>query len=62
VSLTVSLSQKLWDVGQGKWPVYYYENIEGGHGGAADAKQSAFMTALAYDFMFDTLTRNAQSM
>jgi hypothetical protein len=27
---------------------YYYESIEGGHGGAADAKQSAFMTALAY--------------
>ena len=34
----------------------YYENIEGGHGGAADAKQSAFMTALAYDFMWDTTT------
>ncbi len=51
--------KKLWDLGESKgkdWPVYYYENIEGGHGGAADAKQSAFMTALAYDFMFDTLT------
>lgn len=47
--------KKLWDLGEGKdWPVYYYENIEGGHGGAADAKQSAFMTALAYDFMWDT--------
>ena len=42
--------KKLWDLGKGKdWPIYYYENIEGGHGGAADAKQSAFMTALAYD-------------
>ena len=51
--------QKLWDIGQGKWTVHYYENIEGGHGGAADAKQSAFMTALAYDFMFDTVTKNA---
>lgn len=50
--------KKLWDLGEGKdWPLYYYENIEGGHGGAADAKQSAFMTALAYDFMFDTLTK-----
>jgi prolyl oligopeptidase len=40
--------KKLWDLGTGKdWPVYYYENIEGGHGGAADAKQSAFMTSLA---------------
>ncbi len=49
--------KKLWDMGKGKdWPVYYYENIEGGHGGAADAKQSAFMTSLAYDFMWDTLT------
>ena len=52
--------KKLWDLGKGKnWPVYYYENIEGGHGGAADAKQSAFMTSLAYDFMFDTLSKNA---
>lgn len=53
--------KKLWDLGKdgGKdWPVYYYENIEGGHGGAADAKQSAFMTSLAYDFMFETLTKN----
>jgi len=50
--------KKLWDLGEGKnWPVYYYENIEGGHGGAADAKQSAFMTSLAYDFMWETLCR-----
>ncbi|EEC47531.1 predicted protein [Phaeodactylum tricornutum CCAP 1055/1] len=53
--------KKLWDDGKGKWPVYYYENIEGGHGGTADAKQSAFMTALAYDFMFDTLAKNAET-
>jgi len=39
--------KKLWDLGGNNRPVYYYENIEGGHGGAADAKQSAFMTALA---------------
>ncbi|MFN9912641.1 MAG: prolyl oligopeptidase family serine peptidase, partial [Pirellulaceae bacterium] len=29
-------------------PVWYYENIEGGHGGAANNRQSAFMQALAY--------------
>jgi prolyl oligopeptidase len=43
------MTKKLQDMGKGKdWKVHYYENIEGGHGGAADAKQSAFMTALAY--------------
>ena len=31
--------------------VAYYENIEGGHGGAADNKQSAHMQALAYTFL-----------
>jgi prolyl oligopeptidase len=50
--------KKLLDEGKGKWPVYYYENIEGGHGMAADAKQSAFMTSLAYDFMYETLSKN----
>ena len=35
--------------------VYYYENIEGGHGGAADNKQRAFMATLAYDFLEQTL-------
>lgn len=29
----------------------YYENLEGGHGGAADNRQAAFMTALAYTFL-----------
>jgi len=53
--------KKLWDSHNGKdWVVHYYENIEGGHGGAADAKQSSFMTSLAYDFMWDTLTKNIQ--
>src|SRR5213075_934279 len=31
--------------------VLYYENIEGGHGGAADNEQAAFMSALAYSFL-----------
>ncbi len=35
--------------------VSYYENIEGGHGGAADNKQSAFKSALAYEFLWRTI-------
>jgi prolyl oligopeptidase len=35
--------------------VLYYENIEGGHGGAADNKQRAFMDALAYTFLLKQL-------
>jgi prolyl oligopeptidase len=31
--------------------VLYYENIEGGHGGAANNKQAAFMQAIAYTFL-----------
>ena len=31
----------------------FYENIEGGHGGAADNKQAAFMAALAYTYLWD---------
>ncbi|HLH53965.1 MAG TPA: prolyl oligopeptidase family serine peptidase [Verrucomicrobiae bacterium] len=35
--------------------VLYYENIEGGHGGAANNKQAAYMSALAYTFLIRTL-------
>lgn len=35
--------------------VLYYENIEGGHGGAANNKQAAYMSALAYTFLFKEL-------
>ncbi len=35
--------------------VLYYENIEGGHGGAANNKQAAFMSALAYTFLLNEL-------
>ena len=31
--------------------VHYYENIEGGHGGAANNEQSAYMRALAFAFL-----------
>ena len=35
--------------------VWYYENIEGGHGGAANNKQRAFMRTLEYQFLWDNL-------
>ncbi len=35
--------------------VLYYENIEGGHGGAADNKQAAHMAALGYTFLWQKL-------
>ena len=37
--------------------VRYYENIEGGHGGAANNAQAAHMTALAYAFLWEQLTK-----
>jgi len=36
--------------------VSYFENIEGGHGGAADNAQLAFKTALTYRFLWNTLS------
>lgn len=33
----------------------YYENIEGGHGGAANNQQQAYMNALAYTFLLQQL-------
>ena len=48
------LVRKLNDMG--KDATYYYENIEGGHGGAADNKQSAFMSVLSYEFLEQVLT------
>lgn len=35
--------------------VRYYENIEGGHGGAADNEQLAHVSALTYEFLWRTL-------
>ena len=37
--------------------VYYYENIEGGHAGAADNAQVAFKAALSYSFLWQMLDR-----
>ncbi|QLG93483.1 S9 family peptidase [Pseudomonas yamanorum] len=38
--------------------VTYYENIEGGHGGAATNAQSANMDALVYQFLWEQLKKN----
>ena len=35
--------------------VLYYENIEGGHGGAADNAQRADMLALEFSFLWQQL-------
>ena len=37
--------------------VLYYENIEGGHAGAADNTQRAFMDALDYTFLWNELKK-----
>jgi prolyl oligopeptidase len=39
--------------------VLYYENIEGGHGGAANNEQAAFMSSLAYTFLWKSLMKPA---
>lgn len=38
-------------------PVLYYENVEGGHGAAANKKQTAFMSTLAFSFFWDKLKK-----
>ncbi|WP_206211821.1 prolyl oligopeptidase family serine peptidase [Wenzhouxiangella sp. XN24] len=35
--------------------VLYYENIEGGHGGAANLEQSAYLNALIFAYLFERL-------
>lgn len=37
-------------------PVYYYENMEGGHAGAANNRQRAHMSALAYTYLWKELS------
>ncbi len=46
------MTAKMGDMGH---QVFYYENTEGGHGGAADNSQRAFMSALAYKFLREVL-------
>ena len=40
------------------YDVSYYENVEGGHGAAADNEQAATIAALGYDFLWRRLTRD----
>jgi prolyl oligopeptidase len=35
------------------YDVSFYENLEGGHGAAADNRQAAFMSALAYSYLWE---------
>jgi prolyl oligopeptidase len=37
--------------------VLYYENVEGGHAGAANSHQQAFSSALSYTFLSKELER-----
>ena len=46
------MAARMLDAGK---PVFYYENIEGGHGGAANNAQAAHMSALAFAFLWRTL-------
>ncbi|MGV0624349.1 prolyl oligopeptidase family serine peptidase [Mycolicibacter minnesotensis] len=48
------MTAALQDVGHRVW---YYENIEGGHGGAADNAQAAFKSALSFSFLWQMLGR-----
>ncbi|AMO04675.1 prolyl oligopeptidase family serine peptidase [Mycolicibacterium neoaurum] len=42
---------------EARHPVSYYENIDGGHGGAADNSQAAFRSALIYRYLWQTIGR-----
>ncbi|WP_419179762.1 prolyl oligopeptidase family serine peptidase [Mycolicibacter terrae] len=46
------MTAALQDAGHRVW---YYENIEGGHGGAADNAQAAFKSALSFAFLWRML-------
>jgi len=46
------MAARLLEAGQ---PVLYWENVEGGHGGAANNAQAAHMSALAYAFLWSRL-------
>jgi prolyl oligopeptidase len=48
--------KKLWDRGiEKKWPAYYFEIT-----GTSEAEDYAFITTLAYDFMFKKLTKSKE--
>ncbi|HJT97390.1 MAG TPA: prolyl oligopeptidase family serine peptidase, partial [Rhodanobacteraceae bacterium] len=47
------MAAKMRDMGYTN--AWFFENTEGGHGGAADNRQSAYMHAMAYTFLWDHL-------
>lgn len=47
---------------QGHKNVWYYENIEGGHGGAANNTQRADMAAITYSFLWNMLKRDNEAV
>lgn len=48
------MAAKMLDAGK---DVRYYENIEGGHGGSANNAQAAHMSALAFTFLWNELSK-----
>lgn len=49
------MAAKMMDMGAEK--VWYYENMEGGHGGAANNAQRADMNMITYSFLWNTLKK-----
>ncbi len=47
---------------QGHKNVWYYENIEGGHGGAANNTQRADMASITYSFLWNMLKRDNEAV
>ncbi|MGA9333051.1 MAG: prolyl oligopeptidase family serine peptidase [Rudaea sp.] len=47
------MAAKMLDMGHKN--VWFYENLEGGHGAGADNKQTSYMHALAYEFLWNRL-------
>jgi prolyl oligopeptidase len=43
------------------YPAHYYENVEGGHGAAADNEQAAVISALVLEFLWRQLTERQLS-
>jgi len=46
------MAAKMLDQGH---DLLYYESIEGGHGGAANSTEQAYLNALAYTFLWKQL-------
>ncbi len=52
------MTKLLWAKGQGKkWPTYYYETLDGG---AMEVQECAFVTTLAHEFLFKSLSKYAE--